>query len=68
MQSGLLRVIPKNTLANLWKPIHNVIIIPVSSDPLNLETVQRTKKNQKIEHLKNEKSFSHVIKAIIHNF
>ena len=35
----------KFTFANLCKPIHNVIIIPVSSDPLNLETVERKEKN-----------------------
>ena len=40
-------VIPKNRFANLWKSIHDVIIIPVSSDPLNLETVERKEKNPK---------------------
>ena len=34
-------VILKDTFANLCKPIHNVIIIPVSSDPLNLEGMER---------------------------
>ena len=37
MQSGF-RFIPKITFANLCKLDFNVIIIPVSSDPLNLET------------------------------
>ena len=31
----------KDKFANLWKPIHDNIIIPVSSDPLRLETVER---------------------------
>ena len=43
IQSGF-SVIPKITFVNLWKPIHDVIIIPVSSDPLNLETVERIEK------------------------
>ena len=34
-------VILKITFANLWKPIHNVIIAPASSDLLNLEAVER---------------------------
>ena len=34
-------VILKITFANLSKPIYDVIIIPVSSDPLNMETVER---------------------------
>ena len=42
----------------------SVIIIPVSSDPFNLETVEsKAKKIQKIEYLKNEKSFLNKIKA-----
>ena len=43
IQKGFL-VIPKITFANLRKPILDVIIIPVSSDPLNMETVKRKKK------------------------
>ena len=35
----------------------DVIIIPVSSDPLNLEPVKEGEKLQKIEYLENEKSF-----------
>ena len=29
--------------ANSCMPIHNIIAIPVSSEPLNLETVEREK-------------------------
>ena len=57
MQSGF-RVIPRITFSNLWKPIDNIIVIPVSSDPSNLGTVERKwKKLQKNEYLKNEESF-----------
>ena len=38
MVSELLQ---KITFANFCKPVHNVIIIPVLSNPLNLETVER---------------------------
>lgn len=38
-------VIPKILFANLYKPVHDVIIIPVSSDPLNPDTVERKGKN-----------------------
>ena len=41
------RVIPTITIDNLRKAIHDVIIIPVSSDPLNIETVERKGKNYK---------------------
>ena len=33
-------VVPKIPFANLCKPIYDAIIMPVSSDPLNLETVE----------------------------
>ena len=36
------------TIANLCKLVHNVIIISVSSDPTNLETVESMKKTTKI--------------------
>ena len=36
IQSGFW-VIPKLTLANLCKPIHSILIIPISPDPLDLE-------------------------------
>ena len=53
-------VILKITFANLSKPIYDVIIIPVSSDPLNMETVER--KGIKYKKLSisrwNEKHFS----------
>ena len=45
IQSGFC-VIPKITLANICKPNLNLVIISVSSDPLNLEE----KKLQKIEY------------------
>ena len=41
------RVIPKITIDNLRKAIHDVIIIPVSSDPLKIEAVERKGKNYK---------------------
>ena len=40
-------VIPKITFDNLCKPIHNVVIIPVSSDPWNLEAAEKKEKNCK---------------------
>ena len=36
-------VIHKITFANFCKPTHNIIIVPVSSDPLNLEKSQEWK-------------------------
>ena len=39
-QSGFL-VIPETTFANFCKPVHQVIIIALLSDPLNLENVER---------------------------
>ena len=35
------KLFQKLHFANLCKPIHGVIITPVSPDPLNLETVKR---------------------------
>ena len=49
-------VIPKIIFANLCKPIQNIIIIPVSSDPLNLKVVEK-EKLQKIEYVENKKRF-----------
>ena len=46
MQSGFW-VIPKVTFANLSKPVSKVTIIPVSSDPLNLEAVEGKGKKTK---------------------
>ena len=37
-------VISKITFVNLWKPIHDFITFQFSSDPLNLETVERMEK------------------------
>ena len=37
LQSGF-GIVPNITFDNLCKPIHDVIIIPVSSDPLNMES------------------------------
>ena len=48
----------KTTFAKFYKSIYQVIITRVSSDPLNQEIMERKeKKLQKIEYLKNEKSF-----------
>ena len=51
---------PKITFPNKCKPVHDVIIILVSSDPLNLELEMNEKKNklQEIGYLENYKSFS----------
>ena len=49
MQSGFW-VIPKFVFANLYMPVCYFMIIPVSSDPLNLETVEKkAKKIQKVK-------------------
>ena len=40
-------VIPKITLSNLCKEVHNVEIIPVSSDPVNLQTGKERQKMTK---------------------
>lgn len=57
------RVIPKITLANLLKINHDVTIILVSYDTLNLETVKGTEKLQKNEYFGNKKSFLNEIKS-----
>ena len=59
-------IIQKIVFANLCKPVDNFIIITVSFDPLNIETVERKGKNlQKNEYLKNKKSFSGEINKIL---
>ena len=53
--------IPKIIIANLYKPIHNVIIIQVLSDPLNLEKIQKYEylnENEKQLFRWNKKHFS----------
>ena len=55
MQCGFW-AIPKIIFANLCKPIPDIIIIQVSSDPLKLETVEK-EKIQETEYLENKKSF-----------
>ena len=45
-QSGFL-VIPKSTFGNLCKPIHDVTIVTVSSDPFNFEIAERKGENYK---------------------
>ena len=62
-------VIPKITLANLCKPIHDIInhsifICPFESGKCGKET----KKLQKFECLKNKNSFLHEIESIFYNF
>ena len=63
MQSGFW-FIPKITFANLCKLDFNVVIIPVSSDPLNLETVESKEKALKNEYFENVKRFFDEIKSI----
>ena len=59
-------IIRKIVFANLCKPVDNFIIITVSFDPLNIETVERKGKNlQKNEYLKNKKSFLGEINKIL---
>ena len=54
----MVSVIPKITFAKLCQPIHEVLIIPVSSDLFNLENVGKGEGiTKKIEYLKNEKSY-----------
>ena len=60
--------IPNITFANLYKLIHKVTFMPVSSDTLNLETRKGVKKYKKNEYFKGKKSFLHEIKTIFHNF
>ena len=61
-------VIPKIAFANLCKPMQDVLIIPVSSHLLKMETGRARKKLQNTEYLENEKSFSDGIKSISYNF
>ena len=55
----MVSVIPKITFAKLCQPIHEVLIIPVSSDLFNLENVGKGGRGitKKIEYPKNEKSY-----------
>ena len=62
-------VILKNAFADLCKPIHVDIIIPVSSDLLKSWNCRKEGENYwKIEYLKNEKKSLDEMKAIFHNF
>ena len=68
IQSGSW-VIPKITLANLYKPIHD--IINYSTSIRSFESGKRGReeeKLQKLEYLENEKSFLDEIKNIFHSF
>ena len=47
LMQGSFLVIPKTAFANLCRPSHDSIIIPVSSDLFNLETLERKGKNWK---------------------
>ena len=64
LMQSVFRFIPKITFANLCKLDFNVIIIPVSSDPLNLETVESKEKALKNEYFENVKRFFDEIKSI----
>ena len=50
-------VIPKTAFTKSCKPVHDVIIIPVSSYSLNLETVERKGKKCKKLNISRTKSF-----------
>ena len=62
-------VIPKITLANLCKPIHDIIKYSTSICPLeSWKCGKEGEKLQKFEYLENEKSFFDEIKNIFHSF
>ena len=62
-------VIPKITSANLCKPIHDIINYSTSMSPFESGNCGKEgKKLQKLECLKNEKSFLDEIKNIFHSF
>ena len=68
MQSGF-SVIPKITSANLCKPIHDIINFPTFICPFESTNCGKEGKIlQKIESLKNEKSFLYEIKNIFRIF
>ena len=68
MIKTVVRAIPKNSSANLCKPIHDInystSICPFESGKCGKEG----KKLQKFEYLENEKSFLDEIKNIFHSF
>ena len=55
-------------VSGLCKPIQDIMIILVSSDPLNLKTGKERQKIEKIEYLENKKNFLDEIKSIFYNF
>ena len=68
IQSGFW-VIPKILFPNFCKPIQDVIIIPVSSDPVNMVTVKRKGEAlEKLEYLENKKTFLVEKKSTVRNF
>ena len=50
-------IIPKITIVNLCKLVHNVIIISVSSDPMNLETGKEGKNYKKLNISRTKRAF-----------
>ena len=56
-------------IPNLCKAVYDVIIIPVLSDRLNLDNIERKEqKLQKFEYLKIENSFVDERNSNFHNF
>ena len=56
-------------IPNLCKAVYDVIIIPVLSDRLNLDNMERKEqKLQKFEYLKIENSFADERNSNFHNF
>ena len=49
-------VIQKVTYANIRKAVHDIIIIPVLFDPLNLETQERLRKKLQKLHISRTKT------------
>ena len=56
IQSGFW-VLKKTTFVNSCKPVHDVIIIPVPSDPLNLKTVERKGDYKKLNMSRRKRAF-----------
>ena len=61
VQNGFC-VIPKIRFTNLRKPLHDVMNIPASTNPLNVKIVERMGEKEK------EKSFFDEIETIFHDF
>ena len=69
MQYKVVLELFQRSSANLCKPIHGIINYSTSMCPFESENCGKEgKKIQKLEYLKNEKSFLDEIKHIFHSF